>query len=70
MKNFVRLNKNEMKMIGGGVTPEEIGGGELATCKAKCISGSVECEGTNCYATDAVGKVEGYCQAGGKTRWC
>jgi hypothetical protein len=72
MKTFEKLNKNEMKMIvGGGLDATLEGGSEnLGTCKAKCRAGSVECEGSSCTATDADKYSDGYCSAGGKTRWC
>ncbi len=43
MKNFVRLSKNEMKMVMGGVLQDPIGGGdggEEAKCNGTCASGS------------------------------
>ena len=72
MKDFVRLNKNEMKMVMGGTVPvDEIEGG-LGTCKAKCKTGSVECEGKNCTPVDydSATSLNGYCSYDGQTRWC
>jgi hypothetical protein len=42
MKNFVRLNKNEMKMVMGGVEPEGIDPeGKCTSCD--CADGSTSC---------------------------
>jgi hypothetical protein len=60
MKNFVRLNKNEMKMVMGGTTEDEVGegtikcngGGSQYTCSlATVLDCTVECgdtHGTTC----------------------
>ena len=60
MKNFVRLNKNEMKMIFGG--DDRLVAGVDVTCncntKADCTGGQ-DC--TNCGSNGEKGQPYGYC---------
>ena len=48
MKNFERLNKNEMKMVMGGTEPI----GEIDGCDASTCNSNADCKETNfprCY---------------------
>jgi len=44
MKTFVKLNKNEMKMVMGGVEEEMLESG-VGSCRVTviCVGGSIEC---------------------------
>ncbi|WP_414684789.1 bacteriocin-like protein [Mucilaginibacter sp.] len=48
MKNFKRLNRDQMRVIKGGVT--------TGSCSASCGDNkTVTCTGTDCYAQDGTG---------------
>ena len=58
MKNFVKLNKNEMKMIVGGVADDGSvgGGGDSGTCTSTYFySGSDGCGYMKCYTYNVDG---------------
>ncbi len=65
MKNFEKLNKNEMKMIFGGREMEMFEEGE-AKCSGKCPSGQtckVPHACTKCSCVDSSGWDRGACQS-------
>ena len=57
------LQRNQMKRVFGGYEDYD-----TADCSADCTEGrTVSCSGSNC---NAVNGSDGYCSAGGTTKYC
>jgi hypothetical protein len=69
MKNFERLNKNEMKMVLGGITPEIAGDGGSCSVSLKCSdSVNISCSGEP--GTCVVSSGDGYVSCDGAKTYC